>query len=317
MDNKITVLIPAYNASKTIERCLDSLVDQTFKNFNVIVIDDGSSDNSYDIILQYKNKLDSLVAVRQENVGVGETRQRLIKLADTEYIMFLDSDDFLEVNAVECVYSSLENDVDLFVFGYRIIREDFSKTVIKRENIQGVLPKWTISKHHINGYSDLYWSALWNKCYRKSLVVNTPPIMFQKLMEDVTFNIEYFGRCRTIKFIPMVIINYVQIGESLTRSKRKDTVNDVLDAFKLYHNLLEISLQAYPTFQHDICCKMLEYFVNLYFRANSINLQSFAKGELRHTITVLCRSIGVKSIWIRFTIFIKRLIKKYRVYLRL
>ena len=108
----VSILIPAYNAEKTIESCLDSIIVQESNNYEIIVIDDGSSDNTYSRLLKYKDK-SQVTIIRQENKGGSLTRQTLIENACGKYVLFCDADDFLAPTAIQSVCSVLPaNDSD-------------------------------------------------------------------------------------------------------------------------------------------------------------------------------------------------------------
>ena len=133
----VSILIPAYNAEKTIESCLDSIIVQESNNYEIVVIDDGSSDNTYSRLLKYKDK-SQVTIIRQENKGVSLTRQALIENACGKYVLFCDADDFLAPTAIQSVCSVLSaNDSDkkskaelyvcLLYTSYEIIKYYFYK----------------------------------------------------------------------------------------------------------------------------------------------------------------------------------------------
>lgn len=107
---KVSIIIPVYNVEKYLKKCLDSVVNQTLKDIEIIIINDGSTDNSQNIINRYQKKYKNIVAVKNPNNGVGYTRNMGISLAKANYIMFLDSDDILELNAVEKMYSLIKKE---------------------------------------------------------------------------------------------------------------------------------------------------------------------------------------------------------------
>ncbi len=104
MSDKISVIIPAYNAEKFIVECLDSVENQTYKNVEIIVVDDGSGDNTYNVVKEYAEKHDNIVLVHQENGGVCAARNKGLDLSTGEYVMFLDADDYLMSKAIELLY---------------------------------------------------------------------------------------------------------------------------------------------------------------------------------------------------------------------
>ena len=102
---KVSIIVPAYNESSRIIKCLDTLVNQTFKDIEIIVVDDGSTDNTLDVLNNYKN--DKLVILSQKNSGQGSARNLALKKAKGEYIMFVDADDYVDKTIVEKLYNSL------------------------------------------------------------------------------------------------------------------------------------------------------------------------------------------------------------------
>lgn len=107
MGKKVSVIIPAYNAEKYIIACLESVYHQTYKNIEVILVDDGSKDNTYTIASEYLYGKENSIVFKQENQGVCSARNKGIDLATGEYIMFLDSDDYMPDNAIESLYSDI------------------------------------------------------------------------------------------------------------------------------------------------------------------------------------------------------------------
>lgn len=273
----VSILIPAYNAEKTIESCLDSIIVQESNNYEIVVIDDGSSDNTYSRLLKYKDK-SQVTIIRQENKGVSLTRQALIENACGKYVLFCDADDFLAPTAIQSVCSVLpandsdkKSKADLYVFGYNLVRIGEQKSVLNRNLKPGLYGKNEYAKYHVRGFDDLYYSALWNKCYRRELFFKPDKLIFETLIEDVMFNVDYINRCESIYLSNEIIYNYNQIGESLTRSNRGDTGTDIqsaLDAFLVFYDK---ALETYHEYEmyigRYICLKLLQ----LKKRAKNIN----------------------------------------------
>ena len=262
----LSILIPAYNADKTIERCLDSILSQKTDAYEVVIVDDGSKDTTYSVLEKFVST-ERITVIHQENRGVSSTRQRLIENAKGKYILFCDADDFLEPNALVTIVelikkndSSDQNKIDLYIFGYNLIRTSVNKTVRCKELKTGIYAKDQYARYHTAGFNDLYYSALWNKCFRKETVFSPTEILFEKLIEDVMFNIDYVGRCDKIYISDQVIYNYNQIGESLTRSNKSDSEKDIIDALNAYMMLRIKALKAYPDYSiainQDIYCRL-------------------------------------------------------------
>lgn len=115
--NKISVIIPVYNSEKHLRDCLDSVVNQTLKEIEIICVDDGSSDDSMQILTEYADRDSRIKVLQQKNAGAGAARNRGLKQATGEYLSFLDSDDFFEKNMLELAYKKAkEDDADIVAF---------------------------------------------------------------------------------------------------------------------------------------------------------------------------------------------------------
>ena len=158
--NKVTVIVPVYNSEEYIGRCLQSILNQTYNNFEILVVNDGSKDNSLKIIKEYENKYpDKIISINQENKGVSITRNESIKKANGEFIMFVDDDDFIDRDYIETFVNTIrENDYDVVLGGYRRPNQDGK--IIKKMQLKDT--EW--SKFMI--------MAPWAKIYRKRYLLD-------------------------------------------------------------------------------------------------------------------------------------------------
>lgn len=272
MKSIISVLIPVYNAEKTIERALDSLLNQTKQNFEVIIINDGSFDKTQAILEDYQKKSNIFKIYKQNNQGISKTRQTLVEKANNPYLLFCDADDYLNLNAIEIISNIIvRNNPDLLIFGYQLVKKNMTRSVFKRELNEGLYSKENCEKHHIHGLTDLYWSVLWNKCYKKELIIANPLIEFQNYIEDVIFNVEYMNRCQSIYVIEKSIYNYVQIGDSLTRGKKSDSPEKIGDAFSAFIYLYKVLEETYPKSINEINSYIYKMLLELCERAKKID----------------------------------------------
>ena len=178
---KISVIVPVYNVEKYIDKCLDNLVNQTLKDIEIIVVNDGSPDNSQDIINSYQKKYPRMIkSFIKPNGGLSDARNYGIKKAQGEYIAFLDSDDYIEIDAYEKMYKKAElKDFDIVVCDLNYVYEDGS---VKRVSSKIEHDTTNIKNVYINMYP-----CVWNKIYKKTLFEND--IEFKKgvWFEDVDF----------------------------------------------------------------------------------------------------------------------------------
>ena len=135
MKRKYSVIVPVYNVEKYINECLSSLINQTYKNIEIVVINDGSSDNSLSLIEEYSRIDDRIRVIDQKNMGLGYTRNVGIDNAVGDYILFVDSDDYISLNTCEEIEAvlSYNNEVDIIVLGrYRFADEVYMQDPISK-----------------------------------------------------------------------------------------------------------------------------------------------------------------------------------------
>ncbi len=213
--NKVSIIVPIYNEEKNLKKCIESLINQTYKNLEIILINDGSTDNSKKVIDSYKDK--RIVAIHKKNTGIGDTRNTGIAKSTGDYIMFVDSDDYIELNYVEVLLKSLnENKADLAISNYYL--DTPSKTYeIDLKNL-----KTTSIKEDEDLLCKINLSP-WNKLYKKDLLTNNNnKFPYKVKYEDVPFVVEAVIKASKISFVPNYLYHYVikKSGETITRDER-------------------------------------------------------------------------------------------------
>ena len=151
MTIKVSVIVPVYNVEKYLRQCLDSLVNQTLKDIEIICINDGTKDNSVEIINEYVKKCPNIILINQENQGLGMARNNAMKHAKGDYIAFVDSDDWVDTDMYEVLYNkAIETDADIVECDYRMVFENSTK--IKNRTLFG-LPLATPPVHLLYRFS--------------------------------------------------------------------------------------------------------------------------------------------------------------------
>ena len=209
MDKKVTIIIPVYNAGANIEHCIQSILKQTSRDFKVLLINDGSTDDSLIRITEYANRYPDIFKVlTHENMGVVETRHRGIKEADTEYIMFMDNDDFIDNDYVEVLLNEIEKtDSDIVITGYR--RANFDKVLF---TIPAYDDEWT--KYRI--------TAPWARIFRRNfLVENNVSFLKTYIGEDTYFNMNAYLYTNKIHGLDYVGYNWYYNDESVSNVKQR------------------------------------------------------------------------------------------------
>lgn len=164
--DKISVIVPIYNAEKYLDKCLTSLVSQTYTNLEIILINDGSTDNSLNIIEKFaKEYKNTIKVISRKNKGIGYSRNEGIRNASGSYISFVDSDDYLEINMLEEMYKKIKKyDADIIICNYEMYNNSFCKEVDVTKTMQEEtsLFKQPELMNTLN-------FAPWNKLYKKEL----------------------------------------------------------------------------------------------------------------------------------------------------
>ena len=198
MDNKISIIIPMYNVEKYITTMLDSIKKQNYENYEVILINDGSTDNTLDVVKEWikENNEKRFLVFNKENSGVSDSRNIGIDKSNGIYITFFDSDDYIEKNYLCDAIAEIENKkLDVFISGFfsEILTENNCNN--KKICYKNIL--YDNKKILYDGYLDLWENTMmyniWNKIYIKS-IIDKNKIKFKKqnYAEDVEFNKEYF-----------------------------------------------------------------------------------------------------------------------------
>lgn len=221
MDNFISIIVPVYNAQTSITSCIASILNQSYKKMEIIIINDGSTDQSLEVI-KSKYQTNSIVKIiSNDNQGVSITRNIGIQNAQYPYIVFIDADDICKPTMLESLITPTINNekVDLVIGGYEIINKDTMCL------INSVLPaKQTLSAERFaENYFDFFNMGLvnvnWNKIYKKE-ILDRYDIRYDvslKLGEDACFNLAYFSHCKNIVLLDTIIYSYIIHNDQATQ----------------------------------------------------------------------------------------------------
>ncbi len=197
----LSVIIPVYNAEKSLKCSVESVLNQTFRELELILVDDGSTDNSLEICKRFEKSDDRVKVIHKENGGAGPARNAGIAIARGKYLAFPDSDDYLELDTYEiCLNKLAENDADLLVFGIKTnVFDDEKDTVLetREENIPQIYyeAKDDCRENYVNLHKSMNMNSPCNKVY-KSEVIRNNALRFPDLrrMQDGVFNMLYFDK---------------------------------------------------------------------------------------------------------------------------
>ena len=237
---KLSIIVPCYKVEKYLPRCLDSLVNQTLKDIEIICINDGSPDNCINILKNYKEKYgNKIVIIDKENEGVWRGRKDGVKKAKGEFIGFVDSDDYVSLDYAEKLYNAaISKNADISVCGFDRIDLDtgklYSSEMCKPESKEIIVSKNPGDMLELNG-------APWNKIYRAELLkkmhdmVNVP-----RVLDDMMFLQLIYINANKIVFIPNSLVFYMVRKDSIINTVKKDAIKPTYESMKevrdLYYN---------------------------------------------------------------------------------
>lgn len=224
---KVSIIIPVYNAEDGVEKCLDSVLNQTFLDYEIILLNDGSTDKSIDILKSYESKYNNIIVVDKENEGVAKTRNRGISMAKGDYIMFIDNDDFIDKDYIEKFYNKIEQTKsDIVIGGYR--RVNSKNKIIFQEKL--IDSEWT----------KYIYLAPWAKIYRREFVQNNN-IQFLNfpIGEDLYFSFRIYKKTTKITILNYIGYNWFYNDQSISNTVQRGLNGDI-DVIYLLDKILEI-----------------------------------------------------------------------------
>lgn len=226
---KVSIIVPVYNVEEYLERCLDSLVNQTLKDIEIIIVNDGSTDGSKEIIQKYLNKYKNIVYLEKENGGLSSARNYGIPYAKGEYIGFVDSDDYVEITMYEKMYNkAVEEKSDMvecdFIWEYPNKKiEDIGKIYSGKK--EAIVEARVVA---------------WNKIIKKDIIEKTKITFPEGLRyEDIEFFYKIVPYLDKISFVKETLVHYIQRESSIANTQNERTG----EIFKIWENVLNYYIE--------------------------------------------------------------------------
>jgi glycosyltransferase involved in cell wall biosynthesis len=260
----ISIIVPVYNVEKYIQRCIDSILAQTLSNFELILVDDGSTDKSGTICDNYAKEDSRINVIHLKNEGVSNARNKGISLAQGDYLMFCDSDDYVEKNWCNLLYKAINQGGKILpIIGVRII---YNIGGGKKEVIRAFPKKVSMEKDkYFETYKKGLSGSLWCKIYERKIIVDNSLYFNVNVNrgEDLLFNLSYIKYMDSIVTIPTIGYNYVHSNEnSLINRYRKDLFDVTVMVYYAWREYFK---------QHNVDRKQIEEFAT-YFYLNFLNM---------------------------------------------
>lgn len=261
----VSIILPVYNAQNHLARCVGSICAQTYRNIEIIILNDGSKDQSLPVCEEFRQKDSRILLVDKANSGVSDTRNLGLKLASGKYVEFVDSDDYLDPDFTErLVAAAEESEADFVIAPYKmVIPAGASKPEQVLDKIQdelgvmsvarppevreygflpaGVYDKDTFALRLMDKPASYFYSVLWNKLYRRDILTGND-IQFVSEMrwaEDLVFNLRYIQYAERFVAIDKPGYYYVQNPQSIchTQINLASIVQNKLQVFRYYKEL--------------------------------------------------------------------------------
>lgn len=283
---KVSIIIPAYNTEKYISECLDSALNQTYKNIEIIVVDDRSTDDTLYIIEQYQKLYPQLIVLRNGiNRGVGYTRNIAISIASGDYISFLDSDDIMHPLMIEKLVNALEK-YNVSVSTCRF-KQFIGKLSLSRNNGTGCVR--VIDLNQDNRYLYNISGVCWNKLFKRDLVSK---VFFpdKLIYEDNPFTYPLLAASRKIAFVDEILYKYRRNINGITISNKIRPKKEILDVYK--------------------SVDILNYNYNLIKLDNSFDV---VMNNIEHAMNLIMALTAAE--WLRVPLNVKKEIVSYIVYM--
>ena len=265
MDNPlISIIIPVYNAGEHLKKCLDSVIHQTWRNLEILLIDDGSTDGSGDLCDEYAAGDKRITCLHQVNSGVSKARNAGIRLAKGDYYHFLDGDDYIEEDTCEYLLHLIRaHGCEVINFEYYITYPDKEDVHCLRGDQYGLFQ--TAEAHRITLTGEPF---VWNKLFSRDVIKGeneSDPVFFREDLsrgEDSFFAHQVIERAKTVWFDKRPLYHYVQSKNSAVRGEFRVSQLSVLKLYGAYQQLYQINYpELYPIFLK----KMGHLLISIYF----------------------------------------------------
>lgn len=230
VSDKISIIVPVYNVEKYLCRCLDSITRQSYTNFEAILIDDKSTDNSFKICKEYIKKDNRFVLIQNDiNKGLGLTRNEGLQKASGIYVLFVDSDDYIEKDMLKNLYNTIvKKEADTVIAGYK--RCQANKKIVEKNKYQGkvfegnLIKKEILAKMFGQYRDDNIEMSVWKTLFSIE-IIKSNNILFpdrRYISEDIIFDIKYFTNAKKVAISGDTSYCYCYNGTSLTQKYNPD-----------------------------------------------------------------------------------------------
>ena len=280
MNFVISIVVPMYNSERKITTLLDSIYSAMYLPFEVICINDGSTDETERTVIEYQKRHQEVILLNQKNMGPSTARNRGISKALGEWILFADSDDTYSEEGLKRVQREIVDnpDSELFVFSYKEKCTTGDKVIgVNQDEV------WSVRDFLEEGYQAadyLFVHSVWNKVYKKAIIALTGGFDERiKLGEDAIFNALYLSTVNKVKVCSTPLYNYFIGGGSLSHDKKD--LGKIWDSYLMIYSSISHLLQKYNLYEVDALVFRNYYFGTINSYINSYNIDHKDEQTLR------------------------------------
>lgn len=273
MNELVSVIIPVYNTAKYLDSCMESVVNQTYQNMQIVLVDDGATDTSPEMCDSWAQRDIRIRVIHKENEGLGFTRNAGLNVATGKYVCFLDSDDTLDLNTIEvCVQTLEKHAADACFYGRKTQQKDGTYTINTKiptqlvyleDEVKREFAKIYIGKLPTEDSTSYIQASACCGMYRLE-IIKEHNITFMSerkcLSEDTFFNLDFCKYAKKVMIIPENFYNYTYNANSITKSYNPNKINQT----KSFINFLQTYKKEYSTM--DLIDERIAYSFYVYFR---------------------------------------------------
>lgn len=308
--SKVSVVVPIYNAGSKLDKCIKSIVNQTFKDFEIILVNDGSTDHSLSICQKYQKMDKRIIIIDKNNEGSIETRKKGVKASNSNYVMFVDADDWIVKKTIEILYNeSIQCNVDITVcnmfnvFGNsRILKKKNESKYFCKDKIynkEEIKSKLVVAYFHGHPFP----ASLVAKLYKKELLINSGKYLkrIHFLGDDLYYNLEIFLKANKVKVIDQTLYYYRKGG--LTSNYMEYMFSDVVNGYKIQKEVInEFYIDApqkqingisimflntfktclYNLFYSELCENEIKTIIKSYVSNESVRETIYNEGSIKY-----------------------------------
>lgn len=274
--NKISIIVPCYNIAPYLQRCVDSILNQTYSNFELILVDDGSTDKTGELCDEVEQLDERIKVVHKQNGGLSDARNAGIDIADGDFLAFVDGDDYLEINAYELMIAEMQ-DAEVSLVSAGMITEDINGNINKLMNETKAKLSREEAFANLLGNNRTIGQSSCNKLFRKQLFEQ---LRYKKgiIYEDMQLLPQILDICEKVVLLNVPVYHYVKRSGSITENKFSRWK---YEGRKIADEAIDICKQKYPSlvsyayyYKLDSVNKMYEELIL------SVNRKEYKKEEL-------------------------------------